>query len=308
MPIASGSARRIAFIKEATFGTTPATPAFQILRATGGGPRTNKSTDTSKEIQADRNVRDVFLLGIDVAGDYAFELTYGTLDALLEGALFGAWDEDDILKNGVTPASFTFEEFLEMGATDSFSRFTGCMVNSLSLAIAARAAITGSLALMGQQETLGTAILSGATYVDPNDNPVSTASANVASLSVAALSPKVKSLNLQIANNLRTRPVVGSKVSEQFGYGRCEVGGTLDCYFESNALYQAVLDHGGGAVSFIVGNSTGEKYQFDLPKIIFGNGERQPGGNDDDVMVSIPFNAVYDESEACTIMITRAVA
>src|SRR4051812_2112240 len=99
MAIASGSARRIAFIKETTFGTTPATPVFQVFRATGGGPRTNKSTDTSKEIQADRNVRDEFLLGVDVAGAYDFELTYGTLDPLLEGLLFSVWD-DDVILNG----------------------------------------------------------------------------------------------------------------------------------------------------------------------------------------------------------------
>jgi hypothetical protein len=306
MTIGSGSSRRIAYIKETVYGTTPATPVFDTFRATGGGPRTNKTTDTSKEVQADRNVRDIFLFGLDVAGAYTTELTYGTLDALLEGALFNTWD-DDVLKNGVIPSSFTFEEFLELGATDSFSRFTGVMVNGLSLSIAARAAITGSLDLMGQKEALGTAILAGATYNDPTDTPVSTASANVAALTVAALSPKVKSITIEIKNNLRTRPVVGDKFSDSLGYGRFEVDGTLECYFESNALYQAVLDHGGGALSFTVGNATGEKYQIDLPKIIFANGERQPGGNDDDVMVSIPYNAVLDPTEACTMKITRAV-
>ncbi len=306
MAIASGSARRIAFIKEAAYGVTPANPAFQIFRATGGGPRTNKSTATSNEIQADRNVRDEFLLGVDVAGAYDFELTYGTLDPLLEGLLFAAWD-DDVIKNGVLPSSYTFEEFIEMGATDSFSRFTGCMINSLSLNIASRAAMTGSLNLMGQKETLGTAILAGATYLDPNDNPVSTSSANVAALTVAGTSPKVRSLSIEINNNLRTRPVVGSKFSEQFGYGRCEVSGTLEAYFESNALYQSVLDHGNGALSFTVGVDANEKYQFDLGKIIFGNGERRPGGNDDDVMVSIPYRAVLNDADDCTIKITRAI-
>ncbi len=307
MAIASGSARRIAYVKETVFGTTPATPAFQIMRATGGGPRTNKSTDTSKEIQGDRNVRDEYLLGIDVAGAYDFELTYGTLDALLEGVLFGAWD-DDVLKNGVIPSSYTFEEFLEIGATDSYSRFTGMMASSLSLSINARAAVTGSLNLMGQKETLGTAIIAGATYVDPNDNPVATASANVAALTVAGGTPKVRSLTMEINNNLRARPVVGSKYSEEFGYGRCEVSGTLECYFESNALYQSVLDHGSGALSFAIGVDTAEKYQFDLGKIIFGNGDRRPGGNDDDVMVSIPFRAVLNDADDATIKITRAVA
>jgi hypothetical protein len=307
MTIGSGSSRRIAYIKEATYGVTPATPAFDTFRATGGGPRTNKATDTSKEIQSDRNVRDEFLLGKDVAGAYDFELTYGTLDKLLEGLMFGAW-ASDVIKNGVTPASYTFEEFLELGATDSFSRFTGIMVNSMSLTINSRAAITGSLSLMGQKELLATTIITGATYLDPTDTPVSTASANVAALTVGALAPKVKSLSLEINNNLRTRPVVGSEYSDSFGYGRCEVSGTMECYFETNALYQAVLDHGSAALSFVVGVDTAEKYQFDLGKIILGNGERRPGGNDDDVMVSIPYRAVLNDADDCTIKITRAVA
>lgn len=307
MAIASGSARRIAYLAEATYGVTPALPVFKTFRATGGGPRTNKTTATSNEIQADRNVRDEALLGIDVAGAYEFELTYGTLDDLLEGALFSTW-ATDVLKNGVTPKSFTFEEMIDMGATDSYSRFTGVMVNSLSLAIAARAMVTGSVNLMGQKETLATTALTDATYAPPTDTPVSTASANVASLLVAGETPRVRSLNLEITNNLRTRTVVGSKYSEQFGYGRCEVSGTLEAYFESNTHYQSVLDHGGGALSLVIGNAANKKYSISLPKIIFGNGERQPGGNNDDVMVSTPWRAVYDETEACTIKITREVA
>lgn len=310
MTIASGSTRRIAYVPETVFGTTPATPSFKTFRATGGGPRTNKTTGTSDEIQADRNVRDEFQLGQDVAGAYNFELAYGNLDDLLEGVLFGAW-ATDVLKNGVTAKSFTFEETVDLGGGNkSFSRFDGCMVSMLSLAIASRAAITGSVTVMGQQESLDTAIVTGATYAAPGTTPISTASANVAALTVTGVAtpPKVRSLNIEINNNLRTRPLVGSLFTDSFGYGRCEVTGTLECYFETNDLYQKVLDHGSGALSFTVGNAPNKKYTFSLPKIIFGNGERRPGGNNDDVMVSIPFRAVFDDTSAATIVLTRNVA
>lgn len=309
MTIASGSGRRIAYVAETVFGTTPATPSFKTFRATGGGPRTNKTTGTSDEIQADRNVRDEFMLGQDVSGAYNFELAYGNLDDLLEGLLFNTW-ATNVLKNGTTQKSFTFEETLDLGAgAKSFSRFDGCMISQMSLAIAARAAITGSMTIMGQNETLDTAIVTGATYAAAGTTPISTSSANVANLSVTGITaqPKVRSLNFDINNNLRTRPVVGSLYTDSFGSGRCEVTGTLEAYFETNELYAAVLAHGSGAVSFTVGNSTGNKYTFSLPKIIFGNGERRPGGNSDDVMVSIPFRAVYDTATAATIQITRAV-
>ena len=309
MSFANSSEVRVAFVAESGFGVTPATPTFRTLRATGGGLRTNKTTGTSNERQPDRNVRDEFQLGQDVAGTYQFELSYGAFDDFLEGALFGAWSSN-VLKNGVTRKSFTVEETLELGATDSFSRFAGVMVNQFSLAVAARAPVTGSFDLMGRQEALDAAIVTGATYTAAPTEPISTASANVASLTVGSISPapKVKTLNLQVANGLKTRPVVGDLYSQEFGTGRTDVTGTLEAYFETGDLYAAVLAHGGGALSFTVGNATNKRYTFLLPKLIFGNGERRVGGNDDDVVITIPFRAVYDTTEACSIKITRAVA
>ena len=105
-----------------------------------------------------------------------------------------------------------------------------------------------------------------------------------------------------------TRPLVGSLYTDSFGYGRFEATGTLEAYFETNDLYQRVLDHGSGVLSFNIGNAANQKYALLLPKIIFGNGERRPGGNTDDVMVSIPFRAVYDQTTDATLQITRGVA
>jgi hypothetical protein len=308
MAFAPTSGSRFAYVAETVFGTTPATPTFLPIRLTGAGMRTNKSTAQSDEIRADRNVVDEFQLGQDAAGSYDFEFSYGSFDDFLAACLFSSWSSD-VLKNGVTPKSFTLEETLRVGGVqNSFSRFTGTMVNSISLAMTARAKITGSIALMGQKEALASAIITGATYTAPNTEPVLTASAHVMDLTVGGSAIKLRSLSLEMTNNLRTRPVVGSLYSEEFGAGRFGVTGTLEAYFDSNALYQEVLDHGGGAVSLTVGAATGKKYTIDMPKIIFLNGERRVGGVDDDVMVSIPFRAVYDETLAATISFTRAVA
>ncbi|WP_132254736.1 phage tail tube protein [Methylobacterium segetis] len=310
MTIASGSGRRIAYVAESVFGTTPATPSFKTFRSTGGGPRTNKTTGTSDEIQPDRNVRDEFMLGQDVMGDYNFELAYGNLDDLLEGALFSTW-ATNVLKNGNALKSFTIEETLDLQGSNSFSRFTGAVVNTLSLSLGARAKITGAVGIMAQKEMIDTAIVSGATYAAPGTEPISTASANVANLALSGVTPapKVRSLTLEVNNNLRTRPLVGNLYTDSFGYGMCDVTGTLECYFESNALYAAALAHsGGGALSFTVGNAANKRYSFLVPKLILGNAERRPGGNTDDVMVSIPFRGVYDGTAGCSLQITRGVS
>lgn len=308
MAFANGAGTRIAFVAESVYDTTPSNPTFIRTRVTRGGMRTNKVTAVSDELQPDRMIRDEMLLGKDSSGPYEAELSYGTFDSILEALLMGTWSTD-VLKNGITPKSFTIEETMELGATDSFKRFTGAMVNQGTIDLTARQAARFSFDMMARQEALATTAISGATYTAPNTKGVMTASGSVASLDVASLSPapKVRSLTLQINNNLRIRPVVGSYFSEEFGFGRFDLTGTLNAYFESNALYQAVLDHGGGEISFVLGTVTGEKYLFELPRVVFLNGEVVTGGNDQDIMVNIPFRALYDAGEEACIKITRAV-
>lgn len=311
MAFGSGSGVRVAYIAESVFGTTPTTPVFKVLRTTGGSLRTNKGSVTTNERQIDRNVRDEFMVSKEAGGAYDFELTYGTFDDLLEGLMQSTWSTN-VLKNGITTKSFTVEETLELGTTDSYSRFRGAMVDTFSLNVGAQEAVTGNIGFRAVEETLATAIVAGATYTSANTNPVSTASAHVASLSVTtspALSaqPRVRRVTLEVSNNLRVRPEVGSIFSAEFGSGRFELTGTMEAYFESNEIYQKVLDHGSGALSFTVGNTAGSKYTILVPKFYFGDGERAVGGNDDDVIITIPWRGVYDTTEACTLKITRAI-
>jgi len=308
MTIASTARSRVAYIPEVTYGTTPATPAFQELRRTSGNLVTKKGTVVSDEIRLDRNVRDEFMVSQDVNGSYDLELSYGSYDDLLAAALFGDWSSN-VLWNGSTEKSFTFEETVDLGGgTYAYSRFAGCEVSTLALNFNSRAAVKGSVSLMGKQETTGSAIISGATYTAPNTNKIETA-VSVASLSVASLSPvpKIKSLSLNVNNNLRIRDRIGSLYTEQFGMGQSDITGTLEAYFETNALYDAVLAHGGGAISLVVGAVSTKKYQIDLPNVVFLDGAKKLGGKNDDVMVSLPIRALYDGSNG-SMKITRAVA
>lgn len=309
MAFGSSSEARIAYVAEASFGTTPATPTFKILRTTGGGLKASKVTRVSNELRADGNVVDEMLVGVDAGGTYPGELSYGTLDDMLEAALMGTWSTN-VLKNGMALKSFTFEELIELGATDSFSRFPGCCVNQLVLTMNSRAEVTTQLDIMAQKEILATAIVSGATYTAANTEPVMTSGVSVAALTVGDITPAptVRSLALTVGRNLRTRPQLASLFTAEFGKGRCDVTGTLEAYFESNALYQAVLDHGSGALSVTLGQDANKKYTILIPKARFLDGSRVIGGNDDDVIVSIPFRGVYDPTEGCSIKITRAVA
>lgn len=306
---ADGSGVRVAYVPETAFGVTPATPSFKTARFTSGGLRTNKTTVTSDERQPDRNVRDEILTGLAAGGSYSFEFTAETFDDFLAGALRGAWTSD-VLKNGILAPTFTIEETLELGAVDSFSRFTGAAVNTLSLSVTAREKVTGSMAFMAQKETLATTIITGATYAAPNANEIANASTGVAALMVGTINPapRVKSLSFEVNNGLRMRPEVGTPFSNEYGADRCNITGTLNCYFQSNDLYQAVLNHETAALGFTLGQEANKRYAILFPRIRLGDGERAVGGNIDDVMVNVPFRALYDPTELASIRITRNVA
>lgn len=307
MAIAVASRSRVAYVAETAFGTTPATPAFIEIRRTNGNLRTKKGTQVSDEMHLDRNVRDELQLAQDVTGSYDFELSYGTFDDILAAALQGSW-ATDVLTNGATEQSFTFEETADLGGGSfAYNRFLGCEVNGLTLNVPARKIVTGTVDIMGQQEAQDVAIIAGATYTAPNTNIIEVAN-SVASLSVAGLTPTpiVKNLTLNIGNNLRIRERLGSLYADSFGSGQMDITGSMDVYFSSNALYAAVLAHGSGALSFTIGGVTLKKYTISLPVIRFLDGARKVGGKNDDIMVTVPFRAIYDGSKS--ISITRAVA
>lgn len=310
MTIASASKTRVARVAETSFGTTPATPTFLELRRISGNMRTKKTTVVSDEIHLDRNVRGEYQTGQDPDGAYGFELSYGSFDDLLAAALFGTWT-DNILVNGTLGQSFTIEETIDTGGgTYAYSRFSGAAVSSLALTIASRAAVKGTLNMMAQTETLDSAILTGATYTAPPTTRIMTADQVVGSLTVPGLAtpPKLKQLSLTVANNLRTRPWVGSLYSLEFGVGDCDVTGTADVYFESNALYSQVLAHGTGTISSTIGTTANQKYTIAVPVAQFLDGARTLAGKNDDVMVSIPFRGVLDSVSGGSVAITRAVA
>ena len=78
-------------LAESTWGTTPAS-ALKTLRFTSESLGYNIASITTNEIRSDRQITDLIQTDAETGGDVNFELSYGTYDELLAGALMGAWD------------------------------------------------------------------------------------------------------------------------------------------------------------------------------------------------------------------------
>lgn len=92
MAYGTGSNRYLAFIKEVTAGTTPATPTLKKIRNTGGSGITNeRSVLQSGEIRSDRGMSDVRLGQNQPALSIPIELAYEAFDDLIAGAFGARW-------------------------------------------------------------------------------------------------------------------------------------------------------------------------------------------------------------------------
>jgi len=104
----------ISYIEEVTEGTTPATPAFQILPTTGGSPVSNISTAVSEVIRADRQTDDQIVVDSEVGGELNYELSYEPYKPLMLALL-----QNDSITN-ITFAVGTTDgaDFTNIGGTD----------------------------------------------------------------------------------------------------------------------------------------------------------------------------------------------
>lgn len=303
--MADTSATRFASIAETAYGTTPATPAFQTKRITGERFKPNFQHTSSNELRADRNVSDLTLVGSEAAGGYDFELSYGSFDAELESVLQNTWNSN-VLKNGSITKPFTHEIMFDTGATKQFHRYRGSLANSLSLNIQARQIVTGSFDFMCKDMTATQAIITGATYTGANSNPVINAATNFASLAMSGVaSPAIMGIQLNVTNNLRSQAVVGQVGNKGIGSGRFSVTGSVNAYFENADLLDLYLNDMTSSLAFTLGGAVASKYQFLLPRIKFNDAEIVAGGNDQDVMANMSFQAIYDSTEACALKLTR---
>ena len=310
MGTAEASQTRLAYVAEAIIGTTPATPSFKTARYVSEGIKFTKQTVISDEIRADGNVTDIIDVGRAVEGPVAFELSYGTFDDFLESVFRSAWD-DDVLVNGITHKSFSFEKTFELGGTDAFIRYRGVEMNTMDLSLESRQLVKGSFGTMGLgSPTPTTAIIAGATYAAPTTGPVLNAATNIGTLTVGGITvpPKIKTLNLQFRSNLYQNDAIGSYDVDSVGFGRFEVSGNMVCYFKDLDTYNAILAHTDVSLLITIGSTTLNKYTLSLPKIKLMDGSPVVGGNGQAVMLDVPFQAYFDTGIGGTAQITRAVA
>lgn len=113
--MSDSSRTQLYFLKEVTYGTTPAT-AMTALRFTGESLESSISTETSNEIRSDRQVTDLIKVSEGSGGGIDLEMSYGNADTLFEGALMSTWGAALTLTGTTLSAASSDNSFSDSGA------------------------------------------------------------------------------------------------------------------------------------------------------------------------------------------------
>lgn len=306
--MSDGSQAQLAYVAEATRGTTPATPAFQKIGFKSETLELARSTLKSEKLRPDRQVTGTRLGTKEVTGGFdTGGLTYGEYDPFFEGVLGGAFTAD-VLKNGVTRKSFTLEKYFsdQASADNPYHRYTGVEFGGFDLDVKANAEVGCTFTALGKDMATAGAIVTGATYaaladVEPMDSFTGTVTEGGAVIAV------VTEVQLKVDNGLKSNFVVGAKTGITPEIGMCNVTGQIVAFFEDDTLLSKFLNETASTLQFVVADKAGNTYTFDLPDLLYTKGSA-PVSGPGAISVTLPFQGQYDATAGTTLKITRAAA
>lgn len=227
------------------------------------------------------------------------------------------------IRNGVTESSFTLaRHHADVGVEQMFI-YTGMVVDSMDMKLAAGSIITGAFNFKGKQEklaqktgaylalyeqVLGTGEKAGPVAASTTQiiNAVSNVANVIEGSSLDAMAGVyINSLDVSIKNNARGLTAVGSLGSVDMGYGRCDVTGNMKAYFINNTLYDKYINNARSGLSFRIFDGAGNTYIVTIPTIEFNSAKVNAGGGNQDITVDIGWTGLMHTTQLNTIQIDR---
>lgn len=290
----SADSLRLAIVPEVVAGTTPAAPAFLVLPATGEGLSANWQTSPSAQLGGtQRGVRDQIVTGFEATGALNFELCAdAALDALMASMFGGQWVGDDLIV-GNAIKTFTVEKRFTTDTDFAFQRYTGAMVDTLSLSIAPGEAITGSVGLIAADQQLADTPIASATYAGPATSPVMRAP-NVTAIEL--IDPATETpfpwvgakcftqLDIAFGNNARALTCIGHLGAKERVLGQFTAELSFSLYFTGNDVAELMRAQKEFGVRVRCEDGAGAHYEFMFPRCKLGAHTSNAGGTGQDVL------------------------
>lgn len=210
---------------------------------------------------------------------------------------------------GTKAPSFTLE--WEQADINQFLVYRGMMPNTLSLNFEVGAIVKGSVGFMGMTHDITQATtLPGSPEASFGEDVMNSVSdmgvIEAAGKNLLSNDDFIKSLKFDVNNNLRGQKAIGHFGNAGVGVGELAVSGTIEAYFQNADLYKKWLNSEVITVVFGVSDNNGNGYLVELPKVKFREGSVNGIQKDQDVMLSLPFDAFYDKAANTGVRIYKA--
>ncbi len=204
----------------------------------------------------------------------------------------------NMLRNGGTAKSYLIEKQFGGLAAGAFVYMNGMRVGSMALSVASQQIAQATFSFEGKEGKTATTTRAGSSTV-PGSSVSLNGTVNVGSLyeGAAALATGIRSVSVNVGNNLRQLPKIGQKAAAGVAMGFCDVSGSIEAYFEDLTLLDKFINHTSSALQFRLnddptGSALGNIIIVTVPSLRYSGDAtpKTPGGNQD-VMIPLEFTA-----------------
>ena len=327
--MSSADLTRVAMVREATPGVTPATPVFQMLRVTSEGLAFNPETQLSNELNPNRQISDVITSGGSSTGDISFEVSSNPgFEMMLEAVLANTWGgavPGDELWVGGKLLTHTIEKRFTINAEDGdplaryeYNRIVRGLVDQMVLTFSPGGPATGASTILGGQFTRDAADLAGATYQDAGQLPVIVGAGVLPVMftieGVEYTAWCVSNLVVTFRNNGRAIACLGQESANEVVLGRfeCDIAAEIYLNKETKAVMDAFLNKDEIAFAFTAADALGNAYDFDFSRVRVSAATELAGGTNQDVVMNVTLQALVDnvmladgltEVDSCVVVV-----
>jgi hypothetical protein len=223
----------------------------------------------------------------------------------------------DKIINGTTQQPFTFEMKSQTYSGYAYRRFHGALIDRMRFNIRNSEIVGVDVTFVaGQFPTVAAAILSGATYLNQNDNDIMAASSDLGSIGRGSTEitdfDYVTEVNIEIMNNVVRKPAAFNFDSIGMRLGEFSIGGTIRTYYESIAQENIMrADQSTNYNVYFVdeGSSVDGLHNrhllIDLPQVKYSDGRAEASGKNDDVTIPLSIRGFRNPTLGYTMKIQR---
>lgn len=200
------------------------------------------------------------------------------------------------VREGSTKYSYLTERKFSNLTPTEYVYQKGMTVGSISLDLQPRTRATGSITFLGTEGVASATTAGDGSPTAISTNPVVTTGSGVQDVLIdGATSPSaVRSIQLELNNNLRARPKLGSLVTLKPGIGDMTITGTVETYFDDKTLFRKFMDHGVASILLPIMDSGPRLISVFLPRVRLREGQPNSGGKNQDILPAFEFSAKKD--------------